>query len=115
MLARFALGAAVIAAPIAVSTPGRADEPMSAQQILRLAPGTFTAVVKGKWQLVVTLTRDGVITGKAGKLVDEGRWTVRGDQLCIVMPTFTRGRVECSEVIADSGWYRGRNVAFQPL
>ena len=30
-----------------------ADEPMTAQQILKLAPGTFQAVVKGKYQLTV--------------------------------------------------------------
>lgn len=100
MLARFALG---FAAFISVSAVCLAEEPMTSQQILKLAPGTFTAVVKGKWQITVRLTRDGIITGRAGKITDEGRWAVRGDQLCIVMPTFTRGRVECSEVVADSG------------
>ncbi len=32
-----------------------------------------------------------------------------------MMPTWTLGRIECSKVVADSGWYRGRNVAFRPL
>ena len=116
MLARAALGVIAVAlASLLPATASLADEAMTPQQIMSLTPGTFNAVVKGKWQVVVTLTRDGTITGKAGKLTDQGRWTLRGDQLCIVMPTFTRGRVECSEVVADSGWYRGRNVAFQPL
>ena len=96
-------------------SPVLADEPMTAQQILRLAPGTFQAVVKGKYQLTVTLTRDGSAVGSAKGWIDKGRWTVRDNQLCIVMPTWTRGRVECSAVVADNGWYRGRNVSFRKL
>lgn len=112
MLKQAVLGLGFLAAAIG---PAAADEAMTSKQILRLAPGTFHAVVKGRWELEVTLTRDGVVVGKAQGLVDKGRWTVRGDQLCIVMPTWTRGRVECSAVVADSGWYRGRNVSFRPL
>lgn len=114
MLSRLGLALGILLG-VACASPAMADEAMSSQQILRLAPGTFHAVVKGRWQLVVTLTSDGVVVGKAQGLVDKGRWTVRGDQLCIVMPTWTRGRVECSAVVADSGWYRGRNVSFKPL
>jgi hypothetical protein len=88
---------------------------MSAKQILKLAPGTFHAVVKGKYQLTVTLGRDGTAVGKAQGLVDKGRWTVRDNQLCIVMPTWTRGRVECSAVVADNGWYHSRSVSFRRL
>jgi hypothetical protein len=111
-LARLMISLPVLAA---MTMPGKADSAMTPQEILRLAPGTFHALVKGKWQIMVTLTRDGVITGKAGNVTDTGRWTLRGAELCIVMPSFTKGRVECSEVVADSGWYRGRNVAFKPL
>ncbi len=65
--------------------------------------------------MTVTLTRDGTAVGNARGVEDRGRWTVRGNQLCIMMPTWTLGRIECSKVVADSGWYRGRNVAFRPL
>lgn len=92
-----------------------ADELLTEQQILRLFPGTFHAVIKGKYQATVTVQRGGAIAGEMAGLQDQGRWTVRGDQLCIVMPSMTRGRVECSEVVADGGWYRGRNVAFRRL
>ncbi len=92
-----------------------ADAPMTAQEIIRLAPGTFKAVVKGKYELTVTLTRDGTAVGMAQGLEDRGRWTVRNDELCIVLPTWTRGRVECSTVVADNGWYRGRSVSFRKL
>lgn len=92
-----------------------ADAPMTSQEIIRLAPGTFHAVVKGKYELTVTLTRDGTAVGKAQGLEDRGRWTVRNGELCIVLPTWTRGRVECSTVVADNGWYRGRSVSFRKL
>jgi hypothetical protein len=114
MLARITVGLGCLLAA-ALVTPAVADEPMSAQQILKLAPGTFHAVVKGKYELTVTLTRDGLAVGKASGLEDRGRWTVRDGQLCIVLPTWTRGRVECSQVIADNGWYRGRSVSFRRL
>lgn len=109
------LCAAAVALFLTPAPQALADETMSAQQILRLFPGTFRAVVKGKFELQVTVTRDGTIVGMVPGLEDRGRWTVREDQLCIVMPAMTRGRVECSEVVADGGWYRGRNVVFQKL
>lgn len=92
-----------------------AGDSLSNQEILRLAPGTFQAVVRGKYAVTVTLARDGTVVGRLKGLEDRGRWTVRGDQLCIVLPTWTRGRVECSSVVADNGWYRGRNVSFRKL
>lgn len=112
MVKRLLLAAALLANGW---TAASADEAMSSQDIRKLAPGTFHAVVKGRWQVVVTLTRDGVITGSALGFTEKGRWMVRGDQLCITMPSLTKGRSVCSEVVADSGWFRGRNVAFRPL
>lgn len=99
----------------AVATQAAADEPMTAQQIRRLAPGTFHAVVKGKFQLIVTLSQDGAIVGKVPGLTDRGRWSVRDNELCIIMPNMTRGHLVCSSVVADNGWYRGRSVAFRKL
>ncbi len=98
-----------------LATPALADEPMTAQQIRRLAPGTFQAVVKGKFQLIVTLSRDGAIVGKVPGMTDRGRWSVRDNELCITMPNMTRGYLMCSSVVADNGWYRGRNVSFRKL
>lgn len=105
---------AILAAVSSISV-ARADQPMTAQQILRLAPGTFHAVVKGRYEVTVTLARDGAAVGKVPGHEDRGRWTVRGDELCIVMPVWTKGRVECSRVVADNGWFRGRNVSFRKL
>ncbi|HRX37560.1 MAG TPA: hypothetical protein P5337_14305 [Aestuariivirga sp.] len=108
------LAGVVIAATLSGSH-AQAGDALSNQEILRLAPGTFQALVKGKYAVTVTLARDGSAVGRAQGLEDRGRWTVRGDELCIVLPTWTRGRVECSAVVADNGWYRGRNVAFRKL
>lgn len=112
MFKRAICGLAFLAASL---SPAAADEPMTAQQILKLAPGTFQAVVKGKYKLTVVLGRDGSAVGKAQGWIDKGRWTVRNDQLCIVLPTWTKGRVECSAVVADNGWYHSRSVSFRRL
>ena len=114
MFVRFACfaGALLLAAQ---ATPSMAGDALSDQQILRLFPGTFRAVVKGKYEVKVTVKRGGAIVGEVTGLQDHGRWTVQDGQLCIVMPSMTRGRVECSQVVASDGWYRGRNVAFQKL
>jgi len=114
MIARAAMILAALGL-LASAPVAQAEEPLTVREILRLFPGTFRAVVRGKYTLKVTVSRDGVIVGEVPGLQDEGRWTVRGNQLCIVMPAMTRGRVECSVVVADGSWYRGRNVVFQPL
>ena len=93
----------------------RADEALTEQQILHLFPGTFQALVRGKFDVTVTVARDGAIVGQIPGLEDHGRWTVKDGELCIVLPNFTRGKVECSAVVSASGWYRGRNVAFRRL
>lgn len=105
------LAAMAFLAPVSVAQA----EPLSDQQLLRLFPGTFVALVKGKYEVTVKVMRDGAIVGEASGLQDHGRWTVRDGQLCIVMPAMTRGRVECSAVVADNGWYRGRSVTFRKL
>jgi hypothetical protein len=115
MFARTTCLAGVLIAVAATGSNAHAGDALTTQEILRLAPGTFQAVVKGRYQVTVTLTRDGTAVGRVPGLEDRGRWTVREDQLCIVLPTWTRGRVECSAVIADNGWYRGRSVAFRKL
>lgn len=96
-------------------SPVHAGDVLTSDDIIRLTPGTFQAVVKGKYELTVTLNRNGSAIGRVPGLEDRGRWTVRGNQLCILLPTWTKGRVECSAVKADNGWYRGRGVAFRKL
>ena len=116
MFSRAMCVASVIGALLGVTAaPTLADEPLTAQQIRRLAPGTFHAVVKGKFQLIVTLSRDGARIGKGSGLTDRGRWSVRDNELCITMPNMTRGFQMCSAVVADNGWYKGRNVSFRKL
>jgi len=112
MLKRAICLAGLIVAILGPSS-AHAGEALTAQEIMSLTPGTFHAVVKGKYRLTVTLSRDGTAVGKIPGLEDRGRWTVRNDQLCIVLPTWTRGFLVCSAVVADNGWYRGRSVAFR--
>lgn len=114
-MTRYAAAVLTALGVLSFGAVAHADEPLNDQQLLHLFPGTFQALVRGKFEVTVTVTRDGVIVGQASGLQDQGRWTLRGNQLCIVMPAMTRGRVECSAVIAENGWYKGRSVAFRKL
>ena len=114
-MSKFAAVALVALGLLAAGTAARADDALSDQQLLRLFPGTFEALVKGKYQITVKVARGGAIVGVLSGLEDHGRWTVKDGQLCIVLPRLTRGKVECSEVVADNGWYRGRSVSFRKI
>lgn len=106
------LAGLLCAYPVATAV---ADEPLTDQQLLRLFPGTFKAVIRGKYEARVTVKRNGAIAGEMAGLQEQGRWTVQNGELCIVMPNMTRGRVECSAVVAEGSWYKGRNVSFRKL
>ncbi len=55
---------AVLFSVCALGSTAAADE-LTANDIIRLTPGTFHAVVKGKYKVTVTLTRDGTAVGNA--------------------------------------------------
>jgi hypothetical protein len=46
---------------------------------------------------------------------DTGRWTLRGNSLCIAWKTWLGGKTSCSAVVADDGWYRGGSVKFRRI
>lgn len=95
-------------------TPAVAGEKLSTAELRQLFPGTFTAVVKG-YTVKIAARAGGTLTGHAMGLTDTGHWSVQGGKLCISMQTWTEGKANCSPVVAEQGWYRGRGVRFQKL
>jgi hypothetical protein len=94
---------------IATSCPfaAQADEKLSAGEITALFPGEFEAIWKGEHQARIVAGTDGVMRGSSGILSDSGRWSVDGDQLCVVFYWWTSNEPRCTEVVRQEGWYVG--------
>jgi hypothetical protein len=88
---------------------------LSTQDLMRLFPGRFQAIVNGAMVMSIHARRDGSLLGRVMGQSDIGRWTVRAGKLCINWNNWLEGRTNCSAVTEDAGWYRGRNVAFKKI
>jgi hypothetical protein len=90
----------------------QAQSNLSQQQLRTLFPGNFVAVVKG-YTVHFQASGGGALIGTANGMTDHGRWSVRNGQLCIAMANWTHGVAQCSELVADNGWYLGQGVKFR--
>ena len=109
----------VLAAIImAFSNPdARADETiiLSQAELGKLFPGSFQAVVNGAVTVKITARGNGTLIGQMTGQEDRGWWSVKSGKLCIVWSTWLNGKISCSQVIADDGWYRGNGVKFRKI
>lgn len=80
---------------------------LSAGELKELFPGQFTAVWKDKQTLQIDAGRNGDVHGSTGVLSSSGRWSVRGNELCLSFGMWTGKDVRCGPVIKDGGWYLG--------
>jgi hypothetical protein len=110
------IGLAVASFMMAV-TPlsASAGERMSQDQLRKLFPGSFQAVVHGLVTVKITARSNGVLIGQIKDRRDSGRWSLEDGKLCIMLSRWTNGRSSCSAVVADNGWYHGRGVKFRKL
>lgn len=97
------------------SSVGHANETLTHAQLQKLFPGTFAAVVQGAMKLTFIAKGNGILIGDMPGKHDSGRWSVQNGKLCIMLSTWTGGKSACSEVVADSGWYRGQGVKFRKI
>jgi hypothetical protein len=92
------------------------DKPILSQMELRqLFPGNFTAVVNGAVTLKIVAKSNGTIIGLMTGKQDSGRWSVAGNQLCIVWSTWLNGKASCSSFKSGDGWYLGNGVKFRKI
>lgn len=97
------------------ATTANAGEKLSGAELRKLFPGSFHAVVNGAVTVSITARGNGTLTGRMKDKSDTGRWTLRGNSLCIAWKTWLGGKTSCSAVVADDGWYRGGSVKFRRI
>lgn len=107
----------IAVASVLMCMPGAAfaDEALTHNQLRKLFPGTFTAVVHGGATLTFKAMGNGVLIGKMPGKQDQGRWSLQNGKLCIMLSNWTQGKAACSTVVSDSGWYRGQGVKFRKI
>ena len=96
-------------------TAASASDTLSQNELRRLFPGSFDAIVYGMLQVKIIAQGDGQLIGLFSGKKDTGRWSVSNGRLCIMLNQWTDGKSSCSQVIASNGWYRGNGVRFKKL
>ena len=85
------------------------------KELRQLFPGQFRARVRGYDVRFVALA-DGRLKGFYGALTDEGRWSLRGNRLCIMLKDWLDGKTTCSAVRRARGpWYMARGIRFRRM
>ena len=106
------LAMAGIVGALSVSTASAGE--LSSKQLRNLFPGSFRALVRGA-MVQFTAKRNGRLIGRYMAQTDQGRWSVNNGRLCIVLDTWMDGKMACSTVIEDNGWYRAADVRFRRI
>ena len=96
--------------------PPAAGEKLSGGELKSLFPGRFHAVVSGVMKFSITAKGDGSLSAVSprGK-TDQGRWSVRSGKLCIAFEKWLGGRMSCTPVVQEAGWYKGSLVKFKRI
>ena len=90
-----------------------AEDVLTQNELRRLFPGNFDAVVYGMLEVKIIAHQNGQLEGLFSGKRDTGRWSVSNGRLCIMLSRWTDGKSSCSEVVASNGWYRGNGVRFK--
>lgn len=96
-------GAQIFALSVALASMSNlaaADEVLSGQQIKELFPGTHSLEVFG-FNIGIVATTGGAVSVSLGNETDRGRWTVKGNQLCMSLEKLTENKTGCSQVQYD--------------
>ncbi len=97
-----------------VGVEAASDRPLPSWELRQLFPGTFRAHVKG-YDVRFVASRNGRLKGYYGRFSDEGRWSLRGNRLCIMLKDWLNGTTTCSRVHRARGWYRARGIRFRRM
>jgi hypothetical protein len=98
--------------------PAKADEIVSYvsdQELQKLFPGKFRAVVQGFLTVRITAFADGTLLAEQIGKSDTGAWTIRSGKLCIKFSKWLKGRIRCAPVTQQAGWFRTSEVAFRKV
>ena len=100
-------------------TPTRAGEAatkVSERELRQLFPGQFRAIAHGLIRVRIIALADGSLFARQiiGKS-DTGIWRIDSGKLCIRFSRWLKGRIRCSTVTEQAGWYRTTDVAFKKI
>jgi|RhiMetdeSRZDD1v2_1073273.scaffolds.fasta_scaffold06974_15 hypothetical protein len=96
--------------------PAAAGEKLSGGELRSLFPGRFHAIVSGVMKFMITAKGDGSLSATSPKgKTDQGRWSVRSGKLCIEFENWLGGRVSCTPVVQEAGWYKASLVKFKRI
>ncbi len=85
-------------------------------ELRKMFPGQFQARVKG-FDVRFIASGDGRLKGFYGSLTDTGRWSVRGNRLCITLKDWLDGETKCAAVrrASHGPWYLAGNIRFRRM
>jgi len=104
-----------VAVALCVAVPANAGEVMSTKQIKSLFPGSLKAVVHGIVAVHITAYKSGRLKGVMDGNVDRGRWSVRGDVLCVALNRWMDGKARCARVTKVGSWYKTSSIRFKKM
>lgn len=90
-----------------------AQEALTGAKIKALFPGNYEIVVYG-FKLALTGSKGGGLNIRFDNDKDTGRWSVKGNQLCIMLKEWADGQTGCAPVSYDGKtWYNAAGVRFR--
>jgi len=89
-----------------------ANETLSGNHIKKILPGNYTLVVYG-FDVGVSASGGGALTLKAFGDQLKGRWSVKGNTLCLSFKEGNKTQTQCSPVTYDGKkWYTSAGLSF---
>ena len=111
-LARVMVAAGLLA--LLAAKPASAGNTMSSEELRKLFPGQFAAVVRG-YHVRFIAHGDGKLVGRYGGFSDKGRWSLRNGRLCITLKEWLNGKTTCAAVRRAGSWYQARDIRFRRM
>jgi hypothetical protein len=99
-------------------TPTQAAEAattVSDRELRQLFPGQFRAIAHGLIRVRIIALADGSLFARQIGKSDTGIWKIDSGKLCIRFSRWLKGRIRCSTVTQQAGWYRTTDVAFKKI
>ncbi len=113
-LAALLLAVALLAPLATTKTSLAAERLVPSAELRKIFPGRFQAHVKG-YDVRFIASRNGQLKGYYGGFSDTGRWSLRGNRLCIMLRDWLDGKTTCSPVRRTRGWYLARGIRFRRM
>ena len=108
--------AALLLASLLSPVASAVERKVPSHELRQMFPGQFRAQVKG-YDVRFIASGDGRLKGIYGGFTDTGRWSVRGNRLCITLKDWLDGKTKCAAVrrSANGPWYLAGSIRFRRM